>query len=66
MAGCAEITIEGEIFIANEGQSVLIPRGATHRCVNPGKIPILMIEVQIGTYTGEDDIVRLEDVYGRI
>ena len=62
----AEITIDGKIFIANEGQSVFIPRGATYRCANPGKIPILMIEVQIGTYTGEDDIVRLEDVYGRI
>ena len=64
--GCAEINIDGETFIANEGQSVFIPRGSTHRCANPGKIPILMIEVQIGTYTGEDDITRLEDVYGRI
>ena len=53
-------------LLFNEGDSVFIPCGAVHRCANPGKIPVVMIEVQIGTYTGEDDIVRLEDVYGRV
>ena len=66
VTGCAEVTIDGVMCLFNEGDSVFIPCGAVHRCANPGKIPVVMIEVQIGTYTGEDDIVRLEDVYGRV
>jgi mannose-1-phosphate guanylyltransferase len=48
-----------------ENQSTYIPLGARHRLTNPGKIPVEMIEVQSGTYLGEDDIVRFEDRYGR-
>lgn len=66
IAGCAEVTIDGATSIVREGASVFIRQGAVHRCANPGKIPVVMIEVQTGTYTGEDDIVRLADVYGRV
>ena len=51
--------------ILSENQSAYIPLGATHRLSNPGKVPLILIEVQSGSYVGEDDIVRLEDVYGR-
>ncbi len=66
LSGIAEVTVDGATFILLEGNSIDIPQGAVHRCANPGKIPVIMIEVQIGTYTGEDDIVRLEDLYGRL
>lgn len=55
---------EKEIILA-ENQSTYIPIGATHRLENPGKIPLELIEVQSGSYLGEDDIVRFEDIYGR-
>ena len=48
-----------------EGQSVYVPLGARHRLENPGEFPMVLIEVQIGTYLGEDDIVRYEDLYAR-
>jgi len=48
-----------------EGQSVYVPLGARHRLENPGELPMVLIEVQIGTYLGEDDIVRYEDLYAR-
>jgi mannose-6-phosphate isomerase-like protein (cupin superfamily) len=48
-----------------ENQSTYIPQGETHRLENPGRIPLEMIEVQSGSYLGEDDIVRVEDLYGR-
>ena len=48
-----------------EGQSVYVPLGAWHRLENPGELPMVLIEVQIGTYLGEDDIVRYEDLYAR-
>jgi len=48
-----------------ENESVYLPLGAVHRLLNPGKIPLELIEVQVGSYLGEDDIVRFEDVYGR-
>jgi mannose-6-phosphate isomerase-like protein (cupin superfamily) len=48
-----------------ENQSVYIPIGETHRLTNPGKLPLELIEVQSGSYLGEDDIVRFEDVFGR-
>ena len=66
LSGSAEVTVDDATFIVPEGNSVFIPQGSVHRCANPGTIPVIMIEVQIGTYTCEDDIVRLDDVYGRL
>jgi mannose-6-phosphate isomerase-like protein (cupin superfamily) len=55
---------ENEILL-KPGQSVDVPRGAVHRIMNPGDIPLVLVEVQMGNYFGEDDIIRLEDDYGR-
>jgi mannose-1-phosphate guanylyltransferase/mannose-6-phosphate isomerase len=63
--GTARITRNDEIFLLEENQSTYIPVGAKHRIENPGKITLQMIEVQSGSYLGEDDIVRFEDRYGR-
>ena len=63
--GVAKVTIENQIKLVEAGHSVYVPLGAIHRMENPGKIPMVLIEVQIGTYFGEDDIVRYEDVYER-
>ncbi|PWK59105.1 mannose-1-phosphate guanylyltransferase/mannose-6-phosphate isomerase [Roseicyclus mahoneyensis] len=63
--GTAKVTVGGEVSLVTENQSVYIPLGATHRMENPGKVPMVLIEVQTGTYLGEDDIVRYEDGYGR-
>jgi mannose-1-phosphate guanylyltransferase/mannose-6-phosphate isomerase len=63
--GTAEVTRGDEVFTLSEDQSTYIPLGTVHRLVNPGQIPLELIEVQSGSYLGEDDIVRLEDVYGR-
>ena len=63
--GTAKITIEDEIKLVTEGQSVYVPLGAKHRMDNLGTSPILLIEVQIGLYLGEDDIIRYEDLYKR-
>lgn len=63
--GTAQVQIDDNVQFLNEGQSVFVPRGAIHRMENPGKVPMVLIEVQIGTYFGEDDIVRYEDVYAR-
>ena len=63
--GVALVTCEGEQKLVNENESTYIPLGAVHRMQNPGNIPLELIEVQSGSYLGEDDIVRLEDVYGR-
>lgn len=65
VSGTARITCEDKVFLLEENQSTYIPVGAKHRIDNPGKIPLHIIEVQSGTYLGEDDIVRFEDVYGR-
>lgn len=65
VAGTARITRGEETFLLEENQSTYIPLGAKHRIANPGKIPLHIIEVQSGTYLGEDDIVRFEDKYGR-
>ena len=54
-----------EYFLISENESTYIPLGVTHRLENPGKLPLEMIEVQSGSYLGEDDIVRFEDTYGR-
>ena len=63
--GTAKVTIDDEIKLVSEGQSVYVPLGAKHRMENPSKLPMILIEVQIGTYLGEDDIIRYEDVYAR-
>jgi len=63
--GAARVTIDDKVELVNEGQSVYVPLGAKHRMENPGQVPMLLIEVQIGTYFGEDDIIRYEDVYAR-
>jgi mannose-1-phosphate guanylyltransferase / mannose-6-phosphate isomerase len=63
--GTAKVTIDDEVKLVTEGQSVYIPLGAVHRMENPGKFPMLLIEVQIGSYLGEDDIIRYEDQYAR-
>ena len=63
--GTAEITLGNDARTVHENESVYIPMGSVHRLANPGKIPLELIEVQVGSYLGEDDIVRLDDVYGR-
>ncbi|MEL6620123.1 MAG: mannose-1-phosphate guanylyltransferase/mannose-6-phosphate isomerase [Pseudomonadota bacterium] len=63
--GTAQVTIGEEVKLVSENQSVYVPLGAVHRMENPGKVPMVLIEVQTGTYLGEDDIVRYEDVYAR-
>ena len=63
--GSAKVTIDNDVKIVNENQSVYIPLGAVHRMENPGKLPLTLIEVQTGSYFGEDDITRYEDVYAR-
>ena len=64
--GTAEVTRGKETFLLTENQSTYIPLGEVHRLHNPGKTPLEMIEVQSGSYLGEDDIVRLDDDYGRV
>ncbi len=64
--GTAEVTCGDKTFLLTENQSTYIPLGTTHRLKNPGKTPLELIEVQSGSYLGEDDIVRLDDVYGRV
>jgi mannose-1-phosphate guanylyltransferase/mannose-6-phosphate isomerase len=63
--GTAQVTIDEEVKLVTENQSVYIPLGAVHRMENPGKVPMVLIEVQTGSYLGEDDIIRYEDVYSR-
>jgi mannose-1-phosphate guanylyltransferase/mannose-6-phosphate isomerase len=63
--GTAEVTMGSEILTVHENESTYIPIGSVHRLANPGKIPLELIEVQVGSYLGEDDIVRLTDQYGR-
>jgi mannose-1-phosphate guanylyltransferase/mannose-6-phosphate isomerase len=63
--GTARITRNDQTFLLSENESTFIPVGAKHRIENPGKVPLEIIEVQSGTYLGEDDIVRFEDNYGR-
>ncbi|WP_284317247.1 mannose-1-phosphate guanylyltransferase/mannose-6-phosphate isomerase [Methylobacterium gnaphalii] len=63
--GTAEVTLNERVVLVHENEAVYLPIGAMHRLTNPGKIPLELIEVQVGSYTGEDDIIRLEDIYGR-
>ena len=63
--GTAKVTIDDKVQLITENQSVYIPLGAVHRMENPGKLPMVLIEVQTGSYLGEDDIIRYEDIYAR-
>jgi mannose-1-phosphate guanylyltransferase/mannose-6-phosphate isomerase len=63
--GTAEVTIGTDVKSVHENESIYIPIGTVHRLANPGKIPLELIEVQTGSYLGEDDIIRIEDVYQR-
>ncbi|SHH85694.1 mannose-1-phosphate guanylyltransferase/mannose-6-phosphate isomerase [Cognatishimia maritima] len=65
VAGTARVTIEDKVKLVTENESVYIPVGSKHRLENPGKVPMVLIEVQTGAYVGEDDIVRYDDVYAR-
>jgi mannose-1-phosphate guanylyltransferase/mannose-6-phosphate isomerase len=66
VSGTAEVTNGDKVIMLTENQSTYIPIGQTHRLRNPGKVPLELIEVQSGSYLGEDDIVRFEDTYGRV
>ncbi|MEM9387524.1 MAG: mannose-1-phosphate guanylyltransferase/mannose-6-phosphate isomerase [Pseudomonadota bacterium] len=65
VSGTAEVTCGDKVFLLTENQSTYIPIGTQHRLANPGKLPLELIEVQSGSYLGEDDIVRFQDNYGR-
>nr|WP_298145975.1 mannose-1-phosphate guanylyltransferase/mannose-6-phosphate isomerase [uncultured Pseudomonas sp.] len=65
VSGTAQVTCDDRTFLLTENQSTYIPIASVHRLANPGRIPLEIIEVQSGSYLGEDDIQRLEDVYGR-
>jgi mannose-1-phosphate guanylyltransferase/mannose-6-phosphate isomerase len=65
VTGTAKVTLDEKTFLLSENQSTYIPIGVVHALENPGKLPLEMIEVQSGSYLGEDDIVRFEDKYGR-
>ena len=64
--GIAEVTIDGVVRTLRVGESVDVPVGAKHRCANPGDDELVFVEVQLGDYFGEDDIVRYEDDFGRV
>jgi len=66
VSGTAEVTNGDQVILLTENQSTYIPLGTVHRLANPGKVPLEIIEVQSGSYLGEDDIVRFEDTYGRV
>lgn len=66
VSGTAKVTVGETIVLLHEDQSTYIPLGTVHRLENPGKIPLEIVEIQSGSYLGEDDIVRLEDTYGRL
>ncbi|MHB2168533.1 mannose-1-phosphate guanylyltransferase/mannose-6-phosphate isomerase [Alsobacter sp. R-9] len=63
--GTAEVTVDERTWLMQENEAAYLPLGSVHRLANPGRIPLEIIEVQVGSYTGEDDIIRIEDVYGR-
>jgi len=64
-SGTARVTVDDDVQLTSENQSVYIPLGAVYRMENPGKVPMVLIEVQTGSYLGEDNIIRYEDVYAR-
>ena len=61
--GKAKVTVGDEVRFISEGESVFVPLGAIHRLENPGELPMILIEVQTGSYFGEDDIIRYEDAF---
>ena len=63
--GTAEVTLNGAVHLVHENESIYLPIGCEHRMANPGKINLELIEVQVGSYLGEDDIIRIEDIYSR-
>ena len=63
--GTAKVTVGKEVKLLTEGQSIYVPLGEMHRLENPGKLPLILIEVQTGSYLGEDDIIRYDDIYAR-
>lgn len=63
--GTARVTVDDEVRLVSENESIYIPLGTRHRLENPGRLPMVLIEVQTGSYVGEDDIIRYEDVYAR-
>lgn len=63
--GTAEVTVDDRTWLMHENEAAYLPISSVHRLANPGKIPLEIIEVQVGSYTGEDDVIRIEDVYGR-
>ncbi|WCR09916.1 mannose-1-phosphate guanylyltransferase/mannose-6-phosphate isomerase [Paracoccus stylophorae] len=65
VSGTARVTVDDTVTLVTENQSIYVPLGAVHRMENPGKVPMVLIEVQTGSYLGEDDIIRYEDVYAR-
>ncbi len=65
VAGTARVTVGDTVQLITENQSIYVPLGVVHRLENPGKVPMVLIEVQTGTYLGEDDIIRYEDIYAR-
>lgn len=65
VGGVAEVTLGEQVRLVTENESIFIPQGSLHRLRNPGKLPLLLIEIQTGSYLGEDDIVRISDAYGR-
>ncbi|WP_179379304.1 mannose-1-phosphate guanylyltransferase/mannose-6-phosphate isomerase [Jannaschia marina] len=65
VSGTARVTVDDEVKLVSENESIYVPLGARHRMENPGKVPMVLIEVQTGSYLGEDDIIRYEDVYAR-
>lgn len=66
VTGTAQVTIDGKVFFLRKGESTFIPIGSVHRLENPGILPLELIEVQIGEYISEDDILRFDDDYGRL
>jgi len=66
VTGTAKVTIDGKEYLLRKGESTFVPVGSKHRLDNPGLVPLEIIEVQIGEYLGEDDIVRLDDDFGRV
>lgn len=64
--GTAKVTIGDQEQLLHENESIYVPKSMVHRLENPGKVPLELIEVQVGEYVGEDDIVRFEDIYGRL
>ena len=66
VAGTAKVTLNDQITLLGENESIYIPLGVTHCLENPGKIPLDLIEVRSGAYLEEDDVVRFQDRYGRV